>query len=179
VFAGLDVSGRRIAALRGSSVVFDRVSFANAEIGSVRLFDARFVNCDLSNAVFRSFEATRVEFVACRLAGLNAPACRWQDVLIERCDARFAQLSEGRWRRCEVVASQLRESALNGVEFEGCRLRETVLCQAELTGTRLAGVDLSGCEIEGIVLQVEDLRGAIVSPAQAMELARFLGVVVK
>jgi uncharacterized protein YjbI with pentapeptide repeats len=179
VFAQIDLSSRRIAAIRGSNMIFDRVSFANSDIGSLRLFDARFMHCDLSNAIFRNFEATRVEFVECRLTGLNALGCRWQDVLLEHCDARFAQFSESRLRRCEIVDSQFRESALNRVEFEATRLREVVLRQADLAETRLAGLDLSSCDIEGIVLHVEDLRGVTVSPAQAMDLARFLEVIVK
>jgi uncharacterized protein YjbI with pentapeptide repeats len=178
-FAELDLSDRRLPTLRGSNLLFDRVSFANCEISTVRLSDARFIHCDLSNAQLRSFEATRVEFINCRLVGLNALACRWQDVLLDHCDARFAQLSEGRIRRSEIHATQLREAALSRIDFESTRLTEVVLRHAELANTRLAGIDLTTCDIEAISLHVEDLRGAIVSAAQAMELARFLEVVIK
>lgn len=178
-FTSLDLSGRRIPAIRGGNVVFDRVSFANSEVAVVRLFDARFVGCDLSNAMFRVSEATRVEFVDCRLTGLNAFACRFEDVLIERCDARFIQLSEGRIRRSEIVESDFTEASLNRVTFEVTQLRKVGLRRADLAEAKLAGLDLTICDIEGISLRVEDLRGAIVNPAQAMDLARFLEVVVK
>ncbi|MCU1322394.1 MAG: pentapeptide repeat protein [Acidobacteriaceae bacterium] len=178
-FSEIDLSGQRIPSLRGSNLLFDGVSFANCEIGSTRLSDARFVRCDLSNAQLRSFEATRVEFIDCKLVGVNALGCHWQDVLLDRCDARFAQLSDGRIRRSEIRGTQFREAALNQVDFESTRFNDVVLRQAELTRTRLAGLDLTTCDIEGITLQLEDLRGAIVSAAQAMQLARFLEVVIR
>jgi uncharacterized protein YjbI with pentapeptide repeats len=178
-FTHLDISGRRIPALRGGNLVFDRMSFANSEIAVLRLFDARFVGCDLSNAMLRACEATRVEFIDCKLTGLNAFGCRFDDVLMERCDASFCHLSEGRLKHSEIVASQFREAALNGISFEGTRMKEVVLRKADLAEANLAGLDLTSCDIEEISLRVTDLRGAIVSPAQAMDLARFLEVVIR
>jgi len=178
-FSELDLADCKLPELKGSNLLFDRVSFANCEIGSLNLFDARFVGCDLSNAVLRRFHATRVEFVDCKLIGMSAFACRWDDVLLDHCDGRFAQLGEGRLRRCEIRSSQLREAGLVRVTLEATKLTEVVLRQADLAETRLAGVDLSACDIEGILLRIEDLRGAIVTAGQAMELARLLEVVIK
>jgi uncharacterized protein YjbI with pentapeptide repeats len=178
-FSDVDLSARRIPAIRGGNLVFDRVAFARSEIASFRLFDARFVGCDLSNAMLRACEATRVEFVDCKLTGLNAFGCRFEDVLMERCDASFSHLSKGRLHRCEIVASQFREAALNGMSFEGTRMNNVVLRKADLAEANLMGLDLTSCDIEEISLRVTGLRGAIVSPAQAMDLARFLEVVVR
>ena len=178
-FTNLDLSNQRLPTLKGSNLLFDRVSFSNCEIATTRLSDVRFIRCDFSNAQLRSFEATRVEFIDCKLVGINALACRWQDVLLDHCDARFAQLSEGRIRRSEIRATQLREAALNRIDFEATRFTDVSLCQTELTNTKLSGLDLSTCDLEAITLHVEDLRGAIVSAAQAMQLARFLEVVIK
>ncbi len=178
-FSELDLTGERIPILRGSNLLFDHVSFSNCEIGSTRLTDVRFTHCDLSNAQLRGFDATRVEFVYCKLVGMNALACKWQDVLLDHCDARFAQMSEGRIRRSEIRSTQLREAALGRVDFEGTRLSDTVLRQADLAHARIAGLDLSTCDIEQMSLRAEDLRGVIVSASQAMELSRFLEIVIK
>jgi uncharacterized protein YjbI with pentapeptide repeats len=116
-FTDLDLTDSRISSIRGGNLVFDRVSFAGSEIASFRLFDVRFVGCDLSNTMIRTCEADRVEFIDCKLTGLNAFACRFEDVLIERCDARFVQLSEGLLRSSEIVASDFTEAVLNGVDL--------------------------------------------------------------
>lgn len=178
-FAEIDFSTLKLAELKGSNLVFDRVSFASCDMTSLNLVDARFIACDLSNSMLRRFEATRVEFLDCKLIGMNAFGCRWNDVLIDHCDARFAQFGEGRLRRCEIRGSQLRETGLVRVTLEATKLIDVVLRQADLAETRLHGVDLSACDIEGITLRIEDLRGAIVSAPQAMELARLLEVLIK
>jgi uncharacterized protein YjbI with pentapeptide repeats len=177
--ADIDLSGRRLPSLRGSNLLFERVSFANCEIPSVGLSDVRFVGCDLSNTRLPHFEATRVEFLECKLVGMNALACRWQDVLLDHCDARFAQLGESRLRRCEIRSIQLREAALGRADFEATVFIDVVLRQADLAEAKLTGIDLRSCDIEGISLRIEDLRGVIVSPSQAMDLARFLELVIR
>ena len=48
--------------------------------------------------------------------------------------------------------------------------------RADLTGAKLEGADLRGAELEGLIARAEDVRGAIVTPAQAMDLARLLGL---
>jgi len=178
-FNQLDLAGRGIASIRGYNLVFDRVSFANCEIALLQLFDARLIGCDLSNTMLRAFEATRVEFIDCKLTGLNAFACRLEDVLIDRSDARFAQLSEGRLRRSEIISSDLSEAALNGMTFEATQLKNVILRKADLADANLSGFDLTTCDIAAISLRAQDLRGAIVTPAQAMDLARFLELVIR
>jgi len=177
-FSDCDVSGQRIAELTASGVILERVSLAGCEISSLRLRDVRLVGCDLSNAMLRSFEATRVELVGCRMVGMHAPGCRWQSVLLDHCDARFAQLSEGRLRRTEICESHLGEAVLSRAELTESRWMETILRGADLNGARLAGLDLRRCEIEGMIARAEDLRGVRVTAAHALELARLLGVVI-
>ena len=53
------------------------------------------------------------------------------------------------------------------------------LAEAELGGMPLKGIDLRSTDIRGIRLTGGELKGAIVSPVQAMELARLLGVEIR
>jgi len=145
---------------------------------SLRLRDVRFVGCDLSNAVIRNLDATRVEFLNCRLVGLVANASRLQSVLFNTCNARFAQFSESRLRHCDFRSTHLGDSVLTRAELAETRLTETILRLADLTGIRFDALDLRNCEIEGLQLRIEDLRGARVTAAQAIDLARLMGVVI-
>jgi uncharacterized protein YjbI with pentapeptide repeats len=63
--------------------------------------------------------------------------------------------------------------------FETPTLKSVMFRKVDLAEARLSGLDLSTCDIEGISLRVEDLRGAIVNAAQAIDLSRFLEVVIK
>ena len=175
----LVLSGRKIDSLVAWSSIFDNVSMASSKIGKLRLRDVQLVKCDLSNAILHGFEAARVEFVDCRMTGMRAGECHWEDVLIENCDLRYVQLSDSHIRSSEFRACNMSEADLRGVNFESAVFSNAILRQADLSRAKLHGIDLSGAEIEGFIVRPEDLRGAIFSAAQAIDLARLLGIVIK
>ncbi len=175
----LDLAGKKIPALHAKASLFRNLSLANCEIGPTRLRDIRFEKCDLSNSVLRGFEATRVEFLDCRLMGMRAIECRWDSVLLENCDARYAQLNSGQVRLCEFRGANLEESDFRGTDLERAIFTQTSLIRADLTRVRLPNADLRGAQIEGVTIGPDDVRGAIVTAAQAMDLARLLGLIIK
>jgi uncharacterized protein YjbI with pentapeptide repeats len=134
------------------------------------------IRCDLSNAEVRAFDARRVEFIECRLTGLHAFECRWQDVLVENCLARYAQFNDGLLTLAEFRSSHFDDSDFRGADLSGAIFDQVALTRADLTEARLEGADLRRAELEEIVARAEDVRGAIVTPAQAMGLARLLGL---
>ena len=176
---GLDIAVESLPELSLSGSILEGVSFANVTIGRLRCKDVRFSHCDFSNAVLRGFEARRVEFIDCRLLGAKAAECDWHDVLVERCDASYLQLNGGKVLTCEFRSSRLDEADLRGADVTESVFVDSSLRRAELTGARLKDTDLRGADIEAITVGAEDVRGAIVTAAQAMQLARLLGVVIR
>ena len=81
-----------------------------------------------------------------------------------------------RLERCSLAEAMLTDLALKRTEFT-----DTDLTAASLQGTMLKGIDLTGCTLTGNSYgeALRELRGAIVSPVQAVELAKLLGVVVR
>ena len=177
--AGADFSGRKLVGFGAKRAILEGVSLAGCEIPSLRFQDVRLVQCDLSNAVLRGFEARRVEFIDCRLIGMAAIECRWQDVLVQNCDGRYVQLSDGRIRAGEFRASDFSEADFRGADLEGASFTQVRLSRTDLCRSKLRGADLRGAEIDGILVGREDVGGAIVTAAQAMDLARLLGLVIK
>ena len=175
----IDLSGRKLQELKLRSSVLERISFAQCEIQSLQLRDVRLVKCDLSNTVLLGFEARRVEFLECRLTGMKAFECKWQDVLVEHCDARYAQFNSGVLRACEFQATQLQDADFRAADLRGAIFTRTMLNRADFTGAKLRKADFRGADIEGIVVRAEDVAGAVVTPAQAIELSRLLGLVIK
>ena len=174
----IDLSGRKLEELKLRSSVLERISLANCEIQSLQLRDVRLVKCDFSNAVLRGFEARRVEFLECKLTGMKAIECKWQDVLVEHCDAHYAQFNGGTLKSCEFQSTQLQESDFRNADLKGAIFSSAMLNRADFTGAKLRKADFRAAEIDGIVLRAEDAAGAIVTPAQAMELSRLLGLVI-
>ena len=173
------LSGRKLPGLTARCSIFESVSFAGCELPSPRFRDVRLIKCDLSNATLRGFEATRVEFIDCRLTGIVAIECRWQDVLVENCDGRYAQFNDGRIHTGEFkVAISPRPTSATRT-WRARFSPRSVLTRADFSRSKLRGADFRGADIDGIIVGPEEVRGAIVSPTQAMDLARLLGLIIK
>ena len=121
----------------------------------------------------------RVELIDCRLTGFAARATEWQDVLVRNCDARFAQFLGGLFRRCEWDGSDWQEADFREADLSGTVLRGCQLGRADLRQARLRGTDFRKSELEEMLVSVGDLDGAIVDPAQAMVLARLMGLLIR
>lgn len=87
---------------------------------------------------------------------------------------RFSRLKQVILEKCLFESGDFQNAELSKVRFDNCVLR---LCQ--MSGTRLTDIDLSNCDIEGLGVRMEDLKGAIVSPAQAVDFSKLFGLVVK
>ena len=93
---------------------------------------------------------------------------------------QYANLAMGRFKfadfeDCKLSQACMAESEMKNVQFARCELTG-----AEFVGTKLKGMDLRTNEISGIVLGGRgELMGATVSPLQACDLARLLGVTIR
>lgn len=145
-----DAAGAEIPALTLTGAVMEGVSLAQAKIQTSRLRDVRLVKCDLSNAVLRGFEGRRVEFIDCRLLGMKAIECRWQDVLVENCDARYAQFNSGVVRSCEFKSTRLDEADFRGANLEGTVFSDSSLRRADLSGANLNTANVRSADIDGL-----------------------------
>lgn len=68
----------------------------------------------------------------------------------------------------------MEETKLNGVIFYRCDLTG-----ATVHYTPMKGIDVRSCGTDGLIIDMQDLRGMIVTPLQAVELSRLLGVVIR
>ena len=160
-------------------VVFRNVEFKGSVLSSLELTDVRFESCDLSNADFSGAIIHRAEFVNCKLVGLSLSDAALQNVCMDGCNCRFALMSLAQMKKVilkdsNFENSNFQNSRLADVRFTKCNFR---LCQ--MSGTSLSGIDLSDSDVEGLGIQLEDLKGAIVSPMQAVNFSKLLGIIVR
>ena len=101
------------------------------------------------------------------------------NVLFRHCSARYMNLSMGRLKQVRFAHGDMQGSALESCRLEVVAFDTCSLVEAELSRTSLKGMDLTSSRLEGLRLGVGDLRGVIVSPVQALDLTRYLGLVVK
>jgi len=101
------------------------------------------------------------------------------DVLFERCNLSYANFAEADFRYFEASESNLKESFFEETKFKNVFFAMSDLSKTEFFKTPLKDIDLSSDVIEGIHIDSFGLQGAIISPAQAILLASYFGLVIK
>ena len=177
--ASADFGSRTIHQLLLRRCLVEGGSFAEAQIRSVKLRDVRFVRCDFSNAVLAGLEATRVEFIDCRLTGARLAECRMSDILLRRCEGPYAVFQDGAMTASEAIDSHLQEADFRNSNLEWTQWPGSDLTKADCTGCNLQNADFRGAILEGMIVSASDVRGAIVTPSQALEFSKLLGLAIR
>lgn len=161
------------------SAVFKNCDFKGTRFYKAEFSDIRFENCDLSNVELNEATFHRAEFVDCRMTGIRLMGATISQALFQSClgtylNMNLASLKYCFWDHCFLSNASFQESKwfkveANETDFRGC----------QFSGTSLKSMDFSESNIEGICVQFEDIRGMVVSPVQAMELAKLLEIVIK
>ncbi len=156
--------------------VFEGVDFSGCTFTDVQFLSCRFISCTMARSWLN-----RVDFRSCSAPGMSFGKGRLTGVLMADsqfgyCDFSDASVSRLRAAETNLVEANIHLTKLSHVELDGCDLTRATVYRSSL-----AGVDLSTCDISGIRVSGDfrELRGAVVSAAQAVQLAGLLGVKVK
>jgi uncharacterized protein YjbI with pentapeptide repeats len=166
------------------SVVFDGVLFQHSSLNRSRLVrtrisDTKLEASDLSETIWQKARWNRVEFIGCRLTGIQLPEFNGQDVLFKGCPMEGAMFTTGRFRsvrfeRCNLRSSLFEKMDLTGTTFSGCDLTG-----ADLLGSTLKGVDFRGSGLVDMRVEGRQLQGTIIDPLQSIQVASLLGISVR
>lgn len=110
---------------------------------------------------------------------LNFAETALNHLLFERCKGEFANFAFSRLRTVRFAGCPMHGAAFGDCRFERVEFAQCDLTQAEFFGTRLRGLSFADSDIRGIrVREIGsfELKGLKISPLQAVELARLLGV---
>ncbi len=171
-----DASALRIAF---EGVLLRRASLTRARLPNARISDTRFEASDLSGASLQKARCHRVEFIGCRLTGMQLFEFNGADLLFVNCMMENAMFTSGRLRsarfeKCALRGALMEKMDLTGAVFQGCDLSG-----ADFPGTTLKGVDLRGSDLAGMRVEGRQLKGIIIDSVQAIQIAALLGIIVK
>lgn len=175
---------------------YDGLEFRDLDLVGQQGRGARFMDCGLYGVALDETRLSRVRIMDSVLEGVRGVGTDLAEASlrdVEIVDARLGgtQLHGSVLERVVVRGGKidylnLRKSKLTNVVFEGCVLVEPDFGDAKLTRVEfrdcvLKGVDLSGATLKDVDLRtvaslevtrgVERLRGAVISPAQLLDLA--------
>jgi uncharacterized protein YjbI with pentapeptide repeats len=173
---GCDFTAHIASDLLFEQVYLRHVIFTQTHLTRLRLVDTRAEICDFSGANWENPRLRRVEFIGCRLLGMQMIEAQLENVVFKECKLdgfvfTSAICKAVRFEKCILHEALLEESDLNGVVFKECDLTH-----ASLLGSSLNDVDLRGSVINGIKAYAKDMRGAIIEPSQAIQVVSLMGV---
>ena len=85
----------------------------------------------------------------------------------------MAKFKNAVFEDCVLDEADFYQADLTGTIFSGC-----VLNAAQFQGTKLLKTDFRSSKIEGIKVDPMSIKGAIIDPAQAIDLVHMLGVTI-
>lgn len=169
--------------IEAPSVEFKNCIFENCKFTECSFQKSSFVNvifkgCGISNCNFEESGLHRVEFYSCKLMGSGFPESSINNIEFKECDCRYLNFSQSvikdvLFDNCNMSRAIISECKLSA-KFDSCNMSEVSFFH-----TSLKGIDLTSCEILGISLDIPDLRGVVVNVNQAVELSKFLNIVIK
>ena len=183
-YADLSFQGDHALGLQAEYLVLQRVAFHSilmdgAQLFAPKLTDVRLSDCSLANANCEKLIAHRVEFLRCRLVGLNGTEGHFQNVHFRACDGqlarfRFCSFKSVLFEACNLAGANFQGADLSNVSFDHCDLSNAEMSQAKLGGT-----DFRTSKIENLRVGAEEVKGAVVDHFQAAYMASLLGLVIK
>ncbi|MFG3157539.1 pentapeptide repeat-containing protein [Streptomyces sp. NPDC048219] len=167
--SGQDGTGARFLDCGLTACVLDETSLPRARLLDSVLTGVRGVGTDLAEATLRD-----VELVDARLGGTQLHGAVLERVLvrggkIDCLNLRRARLKDVVFEGCVLVEPDFGGARLERVAFVDCALRD-----ADLSAATLTDVDLRGAAPLEVSRGVDRLAGAVISPAQLLDLAPVL-----
>jgi uncharacterized protein YjbI with pentapeptide repeats len=158
-----------------TETVFEGANLAESRFDPLTLADVAVRRGDLSNGVWGSVTARRVEITDCRAVGWRVFLDLAEDVVVEGCRWDLGSLHIGRtrgpvvFRGCTFAGTSLRGD-LSRVVFDDCEL-----ARAEFAAERATDCDLRTSRLAD-ARGLGTLRGARITVEQAVEIADLLAV---
>ncbi|WP_328494930.1 pentapeptide repeat-containing protein [Streptomyces sp. NBC_00414] len=165
-FVGQDGGGARFmdCALTGCAV--DETRLHHARVLDSVLTGMRGVGTDFGSATFRD-----VEVVDARLGGVQMHGAVLERVVFRGGKIDYLNLREARIRDVVFEGCVLVEPDFGGARLERVEFVDCVLKGADFSGVSLTDVDLRRAAEVGFSRGVDRLAGAVISPAQLLDLA--------
>ena len=175
------VTGFHLAGLEFTDVVLRNCRFTDCDFTGASFYRTTFEHCAMDLCHFQNTFWKDTAVTGSRGEGCNFHASTWHGCTLEDDFLRYANFSRAVWNKCLVRRCNLQEACLAEMRLTRTAWESVDLTAAEVFRTALKGMDLSGCTIDKIVVSQDcaELRGAAIAPAQAMELARILGIQIR
>ncbi len=144
---GISFAEGKLSHQEYDSVVFTDCNFAKADLSNVSFIDCTFNSCDMGLAKVANTAFKSVEFVNCKLLGVDFARCK--DFLLS-----FS------FDTCILDYASFYKKKMKKTLFKDCSIKEVDFSEAELTESKFVNCDLSLSVFQQSIIEKVDFRTA-------------------
>jgi uncharacterized protein YjbI with pentapeptide repeats len=182
-FEGIDLHGQKITKAEFEDCTFVSCDFSETFFFACKFIECRFVNCNLGVMKLTNSKMSDVEFVSCKMIGIDWTMADWKSLL---------NAQPLRFRECILNDSNFFGLNLDEIVMNECKAKEVDFSngsfqKADFKGTDFKGAFFANTHLEGanfidtsntmIDIRSNHLKGAIFSRYEALFLLETMGIV--
>ena len=181
LFENIFLTKIHAAHLEVKQTVFRGCRFTGCDFSEASFINVQFVDCDFSNSNFSDAYFKCCSFRKCKAVGADFYGSRINHVTFSECNFMGTGFDAAYMSFVKMENVDFTEAGFSKCRFANFWADNVCFCKVNFFKTSLKDIDFSTCDIEEIVLSdtMEELKGAKVHLAQAVALAKRLGIVVK
>lgn len=160
---------------------FENCRFLGCSFDKSGFLDVEMINCDLSNSSFSDGYFNRCRFSSCKWMGTDLQNSTLKHVEALDCNFQMANFDHSVFDTAFFSECNFTHGNLSSCKWKQMEFYHTNLNMAIFFRTPMKGLDLTENTIDGISVSdtFQELKGAVVTPLQAAELSKLMGVVIK
>jgi fluoroquinolone resistance protein len=146
-YINISYSAQKLAQTEFNGCTFQGCDFSNTDLSESDLVNCRFENCNFAMAKLTGSGMKDVQFVACKLVGLNFDSCS---------DFLFSV----NFQKCALDYSSFVAKKMKKTKFTDCSLKEVDFSEADLSMADFGNCDLLNAVFQRTNLEKADFRTA-------------------
>lgn len=176
-----DLSGCDLSSLSVKQAKFIRCRFAGCDLTNLDGRDVVFSACDFSNARADRAYFSRCLFENSKAVGLHAQQTLWRQTAFLHGLFSYGNFEHAEWDGIRILNSDFSHAFFTFCTFKQVEWNDALLVGVCFSGSPLSGQDFSRSRLSAVTVSqyAPELSGAAVSPAQALEFSRLLGLIIK
>lgn len=161
--------------------VFRGCRFTGCDFSETSFTNVRFVECDFSNSNFSDAYFKCCSFQKCKAVGADFYGSRINHVTFLECNFMETGFDAAHIGFVKIQDTDFTEAGFGKCRFVNFWVDNVCFRKASFFKTSLKDIDFATCDIEEIIVSdtMEELKGVKVNLAQAVSLAKRLGIIIK
>lgn len=175
------LENRTFSSIELIGIIFENCTITNSSFAKSSFDNVLFRNCNFSNSNFSDSWFNCCEFEFNKNIGADFGSCRLFNVKIENSSFKYTKFTLSKFDTCSILKSDMSETFFAECSLKTMQLDGSKFIRTDFFKTSLSKLDFSTCDLQAIVVSDDnrELKGAIVNTYQAVELSKFLGIIIK